>query len=124
MSRAASLDLHKPQYTSLVVADGKVFYANESLICWNADPGEFRTVFDGRFAKSRELATLEQFREQLSPTAASPEEVELRLAEHLGNPPLGCASPAFAQGHIYLRLQDCVACYDLRARKDVASTAE
>jgi outer membrane protein assembly factor BamB len=125
----ASLDLHNPQYTSLLAANGKVFYAYESLICWEAEPSEFRLLYDGRFAKSREVATLDRFRGKLAPAESAPEstgaeEVEELLAEHLGNPPLGCASPAFADGRIYLRLHDCVACYDLRQTSIVASSAE
>jgi outer membrane protein assembly factor BamB len=125
----ASLDLHNPQYTSLVAADHKVFYAYESLICWEAEPTEFRLLYDGRFAKSREVATMDRFRDKLGADgdaleSRAADEVEQLLAEHLGNPPLGCASPAISDGRIYLRLQDCVACYDLRQTGMVASSDE
>lgn len=123
----ASLDLHNPQYTSLVAADGKVFYCYESLICWEASPAEFRLLYDARFAKSRAVATIDHFKKQLSAAgtaSTTADELEQRLAEHLGNPPLGCASPAIADGRIYLRLQDCVACYDLRRPTVVASSPD
>ena len=125
----ATLDLHSPQYTSLVAADGKLVYAYESLICWEADPDEFQLLYDGRFGKSHELATLDQFRSQIKAAnaeaaAATEDEIEQQLTELLGNPPLGCASPAIADGRVYLRLRDCVACFDLRAPSAVASSAE
>ncbi len=121
------LNLRNPQYTSLAAADGKVFYAYESLFCFEATPSEFRPLFDGRFEKSGLLGTEEMFRNRIAAEqggdgdTASAEEMDQLLNERLGNPPLGCASPALADGRIYLRLRNAVACYDLRDASAVAA---
>jgi hypothetical protein len=120
------LDLSGPQYTSLAVADGKVFYAYESLNCWAADPKEFRLLYDGRFTREGVLITREALVESVARDSNrsepfSAEESEQLLSERLGNPALGCASPAISNGRIYVRLHDGVACYDLTAGSEVTS---
>ena len=121
------LNLRDPQYTSLAAADGKVFYAYESLFCFEATPSEFRPLFDGRFEKTGLMATEETFLSRIAAEQggeSSLEEAEQQLNERLGNPPLGCASPAIADGRIYLRLRNAVACYDLRERPGFAAGDE
>lgn len=118
------LNLRDPQYTSLAAADGKVFYAYESLICFEATAFEFRPLFDGRFEKTGLMATEEMFRSRIAAeqdSDVSQEDIEKQLHERLGNPPLGCASPAIADGRIYLRLRNTVACYDLRERPGIVA---
>jgi len=122
------LDLSGPQYTSLIAADGKVFYAYESLNCWATDPDEYRLLYDGRFVRSGDLTTREALlqsvaREQQRSEPFSAEEAEQLLSERLGNPALGCASPAICNGRIFVRLQNAVACYDLRSEHKTAPQA-
>lgn len=122
------LDVANPQFSSPIAADGKVLYAYESLICVQATPEGFRPLFDARFGEDGLMAGEATFRRLLKlddlagePNAA--EEAEKRLVRHLGrNAPLPCASPAIADGRIYLRLKNGLACYDLRAAAGPAAT--
>lgn len=119
------LDLHHPQYTSLAAADGQIFYAYEALYSFRATPEEFAPLYQARFGKTGLMAAEETFLATAQADAESPlslEERERLLGEQLGNPPLGCASPAIADGRIYLRLRDALACYDLRGSAGVAMT--
>jgi outer membrane protein assembly factor BamB len=120
------LDLSGPQYTSLAVADGKVFYAYESLNCWAADSSEFRLLYDGRFTRDGTLITRGALLQSIARDSDraerfNAEEADQALAERLGNPALGCASPAICDGRIYIRLQGCVACYDLTADGEITA---
>jgi len=89
------LKIKDPRYTSLIAADDEVFYAFDSLLVFAASPQEFRQLYHGRF---------------------DPQGV---LGEHIDSKDAGphtCTSPAIADGRLYLRLKQGVACYDLRAR--------
>jgi outer membrane protein assembly factor BamB len=123
------LDVANPQFSSPIAADCKVLYAYESLVCVRATPEGFTPLFDARFGEDGLMAGEETFRRllKLDDLAVEPngaEEAEKRLVRHLGrNAPLPCASPAIADGRIYLRMKNGVACYDLRATPGPA-TAE
>jgi len=113
------LDLRNPQYSSPIAADGKVFYAYEALVCFRAEPDGFNTLFDAHFDNNGLMASERTFRRLLDLDQGAREENERVLLRHLGpNAPLPCASPAFANGRIYIRLKNALACYDLRAKAE------
>ena len=123
----ATLDLASPQYTSLVAADGKVVYAYDGVICYAADPAEYRPLFDAKLNKAGLLAP-----ESLHRRLLNLDEVEKRptglegsvriFKREVGDQgPLACTSPALVDGRLILRLRDRVACYDLRAERAAPS---
>jgi outer membrane protein assembly factor BamB len=89
----ADLNVKNPRYTSLIAADGQVLYAFDSLLSFAADPKEFQQLYHGRFKGDGLLG----------------EDVESKDAG-----PHTCTSPAIADGRLYLRLRQGIACYDLR----------
>jgi outer membrane protein assembly factor BamB len=122
------LDLASPQFSSPIAADGKVLYAYESLLCFAAVEEGFRPLYDARFGEDGLMAAEETFRKllNLDEVVKQPngqEEAEKVLVRHLGRrAPLPCASPAIADGRIYLRMKHALACYDLRAARDAAAS--
>jgi outer membrane protein assembly factor BamB len=117
----AQLDLTNPQYTSLVAADGKVIYAYDGLLCFAADPSEFKSLITAKFDKSGRMASEAYFREQLKIAAVEKEaggtEKAARLMQDNVNSqgPLACSSPAIVDGRLYVRLKAGLACFDLTA---------
>lgn len=118
---SANLDLASPQYTSLVAADDKVFYAYDGLLCFAADRAEFRPLIDVKFNKAGLMATEDAQRKllKLDEVEKKPngleESTKIYKREIGDQGPLPCASPAIVDGRLILRLRDRVACYDLRA---------
>ena len=114
-----SLDLGNPQYTSLVAADGKVYYACEGLMWFAADPQNFRLLLEGKIDKSGVLATKAAIRarlnmDELEKTPEGLDKANKLYAQEVGqHGPLACASPAIAGGRLYIRLKQAIACYDL-----------
>lgn len=115
-----TLDLGRPQYTSLVAADSKVYYALEGMLCFDATPTGFQPLIEAKFDDTGLMATEASFRERLGLAALEKEQDGFRKAEKLYNSkigrqgPLDCASPAIADGRIFIRLKNGVACYDLK----------
>lgn len=89
------LNIKEPRYTSLIAADGQLLYAFDSLLSFAAEPKEFRQLYHGRFDKDGLLNT----------------EIDGKDAG-----PHTCTSPAIADGRLYVRLKQGLACYDLRKR--------
>lgn len=118
---SANLDLASPQYTSLVAADDKVIYAYDGLICFAADPAEFRPLAEVKFNKAGLMATEDAHRKllKLDEVEKKPngleESTKIYKREVGDQGPLPCASPAIVDGRLILRLRDRIACYDLRA---------
>lgn len=119
---STDLDIGNPRYTSLVAADGKVIYAFDGFLCFAANGNEFQTLIDGKIDKDGLLGEQAMFRKQLDidrlRTTAEGQKEASRLWRQKfdGNGPLTCSTPAIADGQIYIRLDDRVACYDLRAK--------
>lgn len=115
-----NLDISNPRYTSLVAADGKVIYAFEGVLCFSADPEEYRQLMNARIDAGGLLAEEAAFRRQLNideleKTAEGQKEAEQLWRKTFNNAgPLPCASPAIVDGRLYVRLKNGVACYDLR----------
>ncbi|MEZ6111451.1 MAG: PQQ-binding-like beta-propeller repeat protein [Pirellulaceae bacterium] len=117
-----NLDVDRPRYTSLIAGDGKVIYAFDSILAFAADPADCRELMKGRIDKTGLLAEESIFRgrlnmNELEKTAEGQKEAE-RLWRNTfnGAGPLNCATPVLANGRLYVRLEDGVACYDLRAK--------
>ena len=117
----SSLNLASPQYTSLVAADGKVFYAYEGLIAFAATPDQFVPLIEAKFNGEGLMATEAAFRAKLklAEIERQPDGLEksLRLMQkETGRQgPLRTTSPAMADGRLYVRTKDALACYNLRA---------
>ncbi len=117
-----SLDLGNPQYTSLVAADGKVYYACEGLMWFAADPTDYQLLVEAKIDRSGLLATKAALRkrlnmDELEKTPEGLDKANKLYAQEVGqHGPLACASPAIAGGRLYLRLKSGLACYDLSNR--------
>ncbi|MCE9605740.1 MAG: PQQ-like beta-propeller repeat protein [Planctomycetia bacterium] len=127
-SWSTTLDLASPQYTSLVAADGKLFYAFDGLLCFAADAKEFRTLFETKFDKQGLMATDATLRKRLKldevekkPNGLE-ESTRIYKREVGDQGPVACTSPAIVDGRLILRLRNSLACYDLRAGKAVESS--
>ena len=114
-----TLALGQPQYTSLVAADSKVYYALEGVLCVEATPKEFRPLFNAKVDDAGLLNTEDALRELHGINALAKEnqgQAEKLYQSKIGkHGPLQCATPAIADGKIYVRLKNALACYDLRA---------
>ncbi|MDP7204487.1 MAG: PQQ-like beta-propeller repeat protein [Pirellulaceae bacterium] len=116
------LDLNQPRYTSLLAADGKIFYGFDGLLVFRASEKRFEPLVKGKIDNKGVLADEEAFREKMGINKLETTAEGQRTAEQLWrktfiNGPLTCTTPALSDGRIYIRLKKGVACYDLRARK-------
>lgn len=114
-----TMDMGRPQYTSLVGADGKLMYTYDGLLMFAASPEKFEQLTQAKINKDGLLASETTFRQlanmdELEKTAEGRKEA-LRVWSRMfrGNGPLTCSSPALANGRLYIRLQDGIACYAL-----------
>ena len=123
------LDISRPRYTSLVAADGKVVYAFDGVLCFAADPEEFKQLMNAKIDANGLLAEEAAFRKQLKmdeleKTAEGQKQAERIWRDKFNNAgTLACSSPAIADGRLYLRLQNGVVCYDLRVEATAQRTA-
>lgn len=114
-----TVDLGRPQYTSLVAADNKVFYALEGVLAFAATPDDFTPVInakvdaDGLIASEAALRKLHGIDELEKQDQAKAEKLYQSKIGRQG--PVECATPALADGRIYLRMKNSIACYDLTA---------
>ena len=118
-----SLNLATPQYTSLVSADRKIFYAYEGLLAVAATPEKFIPLIDAKFNGDGLMASEATFRAKLNlaeierQTDGLEKSLRLMQKETGRQGPLRTTSPAVADGRLYVRTKDALACYDLRADK-------
>lgn len=124
------LDLPQPRYTSLVVADGKVYYTFGGVLAFAADPDEYRPLIDARIDKSGRLGSVEMFRQKLdlakleSAPNGQEESQKVWQREIAAQSPLGCSSPAIASGRLVVRRNQDLVCYDLARNRDVEPVTE
>ncbi|QDT14866.1 PQQ-binding-like beta-propeller repeat protein [Alienimonas californiensis] len=113
----ARLDLAKPRYTSpaaVVTGDGGVgLYTFGRLLAFDLTAEEFRPRYDLSVGPEGLAKTEDQWREELNVSPGDPEGVAKydRVITRAGL--LDCASPAVAEGRVYLRLRNHLVCYDL-----------
>ncbi len=123
----ASLDRSRPQYTSLIAADNKVIYALEGVLCFTATGESFEPLIDAKIDESGLMASEKAFRKILGLAELEKQPDGLQKSEKLyqqkvgRHGPLACATPAIANGRIYIRLKNAIACYDLRDRKTASA---
>lgn len=118
----ATLDMAGPRYTSLIAADAKVFYTFDSVLCFRATSAGFRPLMTALIDDTGLLADETAFRamldlESLEKTAEGQKESQQIWRKKFNNSgPLACASPAIADGKLFLRTKKGLACFDLTAK--------
>ncbi|MCA9173194.1 MAG: PQQ-like beta-propeller repeat protein [Planctomycetales bacterium] len=116
----ATMEMSNPQYTSLVGADHKLMYTYDGLLMFAATPERFELLAQAKIDKDGLLAEESVYRklagmDELEKTPEGRKEALQKWQKMFrGNGPLACSSPAVAGGRLYLRLEDGVACYDLK----------
>ncbi len=114
--------MENPQYSSPIAAGDLGFYAYDGLIAFELGTDSFTPIFEGQIDQDNLLASSSSFREKyrLDEDGLDAEERKKLLRDYqqqVGrHGPLKCSSPAFADGFLYIRLRDSLACYDLRAK--------
>jgi outer membrane protein assembly factor BamB len=117
------LDMNQPRYTSPIAADGQVLYTFDRLLAFAASPEEFKLLYNGRIDRQGRCAEEASLREAFKVAATldgndrdqkTPEQRWRQEIDQAG--PIGCTSPAIADGRLYLRLKQGVICYDLRKK--------
>ena len=117
---AGELDLASPQYTSLVAADGKVFFAYDGLTAFHATAEDYQPFIQARFNAEGLMASDATHRRLLQLDEVEAEEngqeKALRIFDRAVSRqgPLKCATPALANGRLYVRMNKALTCYDLR----------
>lgn len=113
------LNLKDPRYSSLLAADGKIFYAQEGMLVFAADPAGFKPLYEAKFDKAGLMAGESYFRKALKLDDLEKQTGGDKKAEQLYNQsvekfgPLKCHTPAFHDGKLYIRTNDGLFCYDL-----------
>lgn len=116
----SELNLEQPRHTSLAAADGQVLYAFEGVLSFAANGNDYQELFNGKIDNTGLLASEATFRRKLNMDKLETTAEGQREAQQLWRKtfheqsPLACASPALADGRLYVRTRTGVACYDLR----------
>ncbi len=119
----ANLDMENPQWGSPIAAGKVGFYAYDGILAFSLKTEEFEQIFDAQIDRSYRLVPTSELRArfQMDETGLDAEtrkEGLKKYQQEIGkHGPLRCATPAFADGFLYLRLKDGLACYDLRASR-------
>ncbi len=125
---STTLDFRRPQYTSLIAADGKVIYALEGMLCFKATSESFEPLIEAKMDETGLLGSEDFFRVKLGLNKLESEPGGLAKAEKLfeqkigRHGPLPCATPAIADGKLFVRLKKGIVCYDLRDRAVASRT--
>jgi outer membrane protein assembly factor BamB len=111
----------QPRYTSLIAADGKLLYAFDRLSMFAAGPQQCSELFEGRFDTQGLIASeaaLRRIHGVEGSGAEDEKQAQKKWREKVGDAgPHTCTSPAIADGFLYLRLKQGLACYDLRSQQ-------
>ena len=114
-----TLDIARPRYTSLVAVDDVVLYTFDGVLAFSSTDDRFQQLMNAKIDKNGLLAEEATFREQmnldeLERTAEGQKESEKLWRKRFGGGGvLTCASPAIADGKLYIRLKNGLACYNL-----------
>ena len=115
-----NLKVSNPRYTSPIVVGDQLLYAWEGVIAMDAAGDRAETLYHARIDSDGQLIGTEQLRQrleldQLERTQDGLAEAErLWQREAIRSGPLACATPAFADGLLVVRLRNGLVCYDLR----------
>ncbi|MCG6154471.1 PQQ-binding-like beta-propeller repeat protein [Rubinisphaera margarita] len=119
----ANLDMESPQWGSPIAAGNAGFYAYDGILAFSLKTEDYEQIFDAQIDRTYRLVPTAELRArfQMDATdidAETRKEGLKKYQQEIGkHGPLRCATPAFADGFLYLRLKDGLACYDLRASK-------
>lgn len=108
-----------PRYTSPVLADGKVFFAAEGVLCLRAAGDRPEVVFDGCMLGDGRLVSRAAARSRLNmamleETAEGRQRAEQAWhKEVVGAGPMRCVTPALSDGRLYLRTSNRLVCHDI-----------
>lgn len=114
-----TLDIARPRYTSLVAVGDVVLYTFDGVLAFSAGEDHFQQLMNAKIDKNGLLAEESTFRAQmnldeLERTAEGQKESEKLWRKRFnGGGVLTCASPAIANGKLYIRLKNGLACYNL-----------
>lgn len=114
-----TLDLARPQYTSLVAGDNKVIYSCDGLLLFEATDEDFNPLVEAKMNREALLASEETHRGLLNLDEIEKEEGGLEKAQRIYNSqvekfgPLACATPALNGGRLYVRTPQGIVCYNL-----------
>ena len=110
----SKIDVAQPRYTSPIAVGGRVLYTHGGLFMFAGD-GHGDPLISALIGEDGRIASEDWFREQLATESSDPK-AEAATWEKLVSQhgPLDCTSPAFAAGHLYVRLKTGLACYDLQ----------
>ncbi len=117
-----TLRLKNPQFSSLLAADDKVFYGCEGLLAFVADSKKFTSLVDVKIGEGGLADREDAWRARLDLDKVEKEEGGAKKAQKIWKDrvekhgPLQCATPAIFDGRLIVRLNDGIACYDLRAK--------
>ena len=115
-----TLDLASPQYVSLIAADAKVFYCCEGLLSFAATAAAYEPLVMAKIDNTgwmaseqthRDTLGLDEMEKQPGGLAKAQKIFQQKIGKH---GPLPCASPAIADGLMFIRLKNGLACYDFR----------
>lgn len=113
-----TLRVSNPRYTSLIAAGGQLLYGWEGILAIDAESDAYQVLYDAEIDSERVLIGPDDLRKKLGMNSlGSLEEAEkVWQKKAIATGPLACATPAFSDGRIVLRLRDSLVCYEL-ARK-------
>ncbi|MGB7346146.1 MAG: PQQ-binding-like beta-propeller repeat protein [Pirellulaceae bacterium] len=115
-----TLKISTPKYTSLIGAGDQIFYGWEGILAFDAQGDDFRQLYDaeidsrGRLIRGDDLRAFLKLDEVGADADGLARSEKLWQKEAVKSGPLGCCTPAFSQGHLVVRLQNGLVCYDLR----------
>jgi len=117
-----NLDMENPQWGSPIAAGQTGIYAYDGMIAFKLTKDDYVQLFDAQINRDRVLASTQEYRDQygLDDTDLDADARKQALRGYQRDVarqgPLRCGTPAIADGLLYLRLRDCLVCYDLRAK--------
>ena len=118
----ADLPLNDPRYTSLIAADDKILYALEGLLWFAADPTGYKPIAALKMDDKGVVATEAAHRKRLNLDELKAKPDGEKRSDNIyrdkvaSQGPVQCTSPAIADGRLFVRLKNGIACYELVER--------
>lgn len=119
-----TMKVSNPRYTSPIVVGDQLLFAWQGILAFATDTADDELIYDAKIDSDSRLITEADLREKLNLDEIERSEGGRSKAEKLWQQkavrsgPLQCSTPAFSDGRLVVRLNDAVACYDLRAAAD------
>ncbi len=115
-----TMKISNPRYTSLIAAGDQVFYGWEGILSFRAEGEKYQPIYDAEVDSDGMLIGGDDLRAKLKLAELSGDADGLAKSEKIWqnnavkSGPLGCSTPAVADGRMVIRLRNAVVCYDLR----------